>query len=453
MKRILIENGFILTVNDDDEIHEPGYILIEGDHITALGPGLPPGDLKSENIESIDATGMVVMPGMINGHVHLQQTLVRGLADDRGVLDWVFNIAFPIYFNMSEEDIYLAELVGIIENLRGGATAVTNNLTVRASSGAFDACFRAGKDSGIRYKLARGFNERNVPERITETGDEILEDMRRLYGRYHNQENGRLRLDFNPHTLSLVKPETLHRANELAHEWGIGIHLHTAESREEVAHWADETGQRQVEWLASEGLLGPHFQLAHSVQLDQNEINLVAESGACIVHNPVSNAFTGAGILPVLELLEAGATVALGTDGQAVANGREMLDVLAWTTNLQKAKSENTIGIRANQVLQMACRDGSKAFGQPDEIGSLEVGKKADVILISLEDSRLTLPTLNLPSLVVNFSRTGDVDTAIVNGKILLRNRQITFLDESELLKEFAMARKAVIQRAGILAH
>lgn len=180
MSTLLIENGILLTVNDTNDVFEPGYVYLEDDRISALGAGYAPISIKEKSTETIDANGFVVMPGLINGHVHLQQTLVRGMSDDQGVVPWVENIAFPVYMTMTLKEIYTAELMGIIENLRGGATAVTNNLTVRANEGAFDACLKAGKDSGIRYKLARGFNERNVPEPLIESQEDILEDMRRL---------------------------------------------------------------------------------------------------------------------------------------------------------------------------------------------------------------------------------------------------------------------------------
>ncbi len=453
MSSILIHNCSVITVNSKNDVFESGYILTDNDRIKVVNEGKPSPEIIRSATEMIDANGRVAIPGLINAHVHLQQTLVRGMSDDGGVMPWVFNIAFPVYMKMTAEEIYLAELIGIIENLRGGATAVTNNLTVRPSPDAFDACLKAGKDSGIRYKLARGFNERGVPEQLCETGDEILADMERLTKTYHNSENGRLRVDFNPHTLALVTRETLLRANELAQKWGNGIHLHTAESMPEVQDWVKETGKRHVEWLYDLGILGPHFQLAHSIHIDDHEIELVARSEACIVHNPVSNCFTGGGIAPILKLHKAGAAVAIGTDGQAVANGREMLDMLTWTVNLQKAANQDMVGLRADEVLRMACHNGAKAFGLPSEIGSLEVGRKADLILIDLSKSRLSKPVKNLPSMIINFARAGDVDTAMVDGRILLRDGKVLFIDEESLLAEFRTARRAVLGRAGLLTH
>jgi 5-methylthioadenosine/S-adenosylhomocysteine deaminase len=450
MSEILIEGGMVLTTNDQNEIFQDGFVHIQDDRIAAIGEGRPPAEFLESSVERIDANGFVVMPGTVNGHVHLQQTLVRGLSDDQGVVPWVRNIAFPVYKNMTEDEVYTAALMGMVENIRGGATAVTDNLTVRSAPGNFDASFRAARDSGIRYKLARGFNERNVDDAFRETSEEVINDMRRLYETWHGSENGRLRLDFNPHALRLVTADTLLKIHDLARDWGIGIHLHTSESEFELDEWIEETGQRQVDWLADLEILGPHFQLAHSVWLNDREVEIIADTGAVVVHNPVSNMFTGAGVCPITDLHANGATVALGTDGQAVANGMEMMDVLKWAVNLQKAHTTNPVGIKAGEIIKMACRGGAYAFGQPELIGSLEVGKKADLILVDLHASRLTPPIPSIPSLIVNFCQARDVDTVIIDGKILMRKKEILFLDENTLIEDFTKARKSVLSRAGI---
>lgn len=451
MPVLLVENGYLLTGNASGAEIPSGYLLIEDDLITCVSGGESPEEIRSRADEVIDATGQIVMPGLVNAHVHLQQSLVRGLADDREVWDWVSNVAFPIYSEMNNQEVYLATMVGIIENIRSGATAVTDNQTVRSSAGNFEAGFRAGKDSGIRYKLARGFNERGVPDQFIETWDEILADMTGLYENWHNQENGRLRLDFNPHTLYLITEETMLRVNQQALEWGIGVHLHTAESQDELDMFAKETGLRHVEWLADRELLGPHFQLAHSVWLTEDEIDSIAVSGAVPVHNPVCNMFCGSGVSPVPEMLIAGIPVAMGTDGQACNNGQEMMDTLKWTINVHKLNSRNANILSPDQVIQLATRNGAKAFGLPDQIGSLEGGKKADLIVIDLGDPRMTMPTLNLPSLLVNFAKKEDVVTTIVDGKILMKDREILFLDEEELIRDFKLARAGLLDRVGIL--
>ena len=450
MSCLLIENGYFLTGNTSGSGIPSGYIVIEDDLITYISEGKPSEQIRRQADVIIDSSGQIIMPGLINSHVHLQQSLVRGLADDREVWDWVQNVAFPIYSEMNPEEVYLATMVGMIENIRSGATATIDNQTVRSRLGNFGAAFKAAKDSGIRYKLARGFNERGVPEQFIETADGIIEDMTDLYESWHGKENGRLRLDFNPHTLYLVTEETMLRVNEKALEWEIGVHLHTAESQDEIDVFVKETGVPHVEWLADRELLGPHFQLAHAVWLTDLEIKKIAESGAVPVHNPVCNMFCGSGVSPVPQMLEAGIPVAMGTDGQACNNGQEMMDTLKWTVNVHKLNSRDANIITPEQVIQMATRNGAHAFGQPEELGSLEVGKKADLIIVDLNHPRMTMPTLNMPSLLVNFARAEDVVTTIVDGNILMQNREILVFDEMEVIREFSKARAGLLSRTGI---
>lgn len=450
MSKILIENGTLLTVDPDDGVIAEGFLFLEDDLIEAVGEGEAPNSYRQTADEIIDAAGQIVMPGLINAHVHLQQSLVRGLADDRAVWDWVQNVAFPIYSEMNPEEVYLATLMGMVENIRSGATTTTDNQTVRSKAGNFEAAFRAARDSGIRYKLARGFNERGVPDQFMETSDEIIEDMTGLFETWHGREDGRLRLDFNPHTLYLVTEETMLRVNEKALDWGIGIHLHTAESEDELNTFVQETGMRHVEWLADRELLGPHFQLAHSVWLNDNEIENIAESGAVPVHNPVCNMFCGSGVSPVPQMLSMGIPVALGTDGQACNNGQEMMDTLKWAINVHKLNSRDAMILSPDQVIRLATGNGAHAYGLADKTGSLEPGMKADLIIVDLGDSRMTVPTLNLPSLLVNFARAEDVVTTIVDGEILMRDKKMLCLDEDELVKEFKLARGGLLERVGI---
>lgn len=450
MSKILIENGTLLTVDPNDGVIAEGFLFLEDDLIEAVGEGEAPNSYRQTADEIIDAAGQIVMPGLINAHVHLQQSLVRGLADDRAVWDWVQNVAFPIYSEMNPEEVYLATLMGMVENIRSGATTTTDNQTVRSKAGNFEAAFRAARDSGIRYKLARGFNERGVPDQFMETSDEIIEDMTGLFETWHGREDGRLRLDFNPHTLYLVTEETMLRVNEKALDWGIGIHLHTAESEDELNTFVQETGMRHVEWLADRELLGPHFQLAHSVWLNDNEIENIAESGAVPVHNPVCNMFCGSGVSPVPQMLSMGIPVALGTDGQACNNGQEMMDTLKWAINVHKLNSRDAMILSPDQVIRLATSNGAHAYGLADKTGSLEPGMKADLIIVDLGDSRMTVPTLNLPSLLVNFARAEDVVTTIVDGEILMRDKKMLCLDEDELVKEFKLARGGLLERVGI---
>lgn len=449
MPGLLVENGYLLTGNASDADIPMGYILIEDDLITCVSGGKTPDMIRRQASEIIDASGQIVMPGLVNAHVHLFQTLIRGLSDDRALIPWLEQVAFPIYENMSPEDIFLAVQMGIIENIRGGSTAVTDDFTVLQPREGFEAVFRAAKESGIRYKMARGYSDTGYPDALMETGEQIIASTLELNDDWCKDEP-MLSIDFSPNVVWSTTGETLEKIVHAARDHDLGIHIHTAEAEEENELCLKRNGMRQIPWLDKMGALGPKTQLAHGIWITEDEMELIAASGAVVVHNPVSNMFIGTGICPVDKLNKAGVKVALGTDGQAVNNGQEMLDVLKWAANLQKAHTLNPEVLPPKQVLRMACQNSAYSFGQTDLIGSLEPGKKGDLIIVDLSESRLTLPSMNMSSLLVNFARSEDVVTTIVDGKILMLDRNILLLDEKEIKREFASARSALLERVGI---
>ena len=449
MPGTLIENGVVLTVNSSDDVHLEGYLLIEDDCITAVAAGSAPQEIRDQADEIIDAAGQIVMPGLVNAHVHLFQTLIRGLSDNRPLIPWLEQVAFPVYERMQPEDIWLAVQMGIAENIRGGATAVIDDFTVRQSPETFDIIFEVMDAIGVRYKMARGYSDTGYPKALMETGDEIIASTQHLFETWC-KDNDLLSIDFSPNVVWSTTPETLARIAEMSNELGIGIHIHTAEDAHENTMCLESNGMRQVPWLYQIGALGPKTQLAHGIWINAEEINLIAETGTSVVHNPVSNMFIASGVCPVSKVLSAGVPVALGSDGQAVNCGQEMLDVLKWAATLQKVNALDASLLPPEQVIRMACRNGAYAFGQPDQIGSLEPGKKADVILVDMASSRLTTPSLSVPSLLVNFGRASDVSTTIVDGVVLMRDKEILVLDEDQLVKEFRAARANLLHRTGI---
>jgi 5-methylthioadenosine/S-adenosylhomocysteine deaminase len=389
------------------------------------------------------------MPGLVNSHVHLFQTLIRGLSDNRPLIPWLEEVAFPVYEKMEDEQIWLAVQMGIAENIRGGATAVIDNITIPLKPEMYEVVFRVVKAIGLRYKMARGYSDTGYPEALMEAGDDVIDNTRHLHETWCRGDD-MLAIDFSPNVVWSTTEETLTKVSQLAQEWGIGIHIHTAEDDKENTLCVESNGLRQIPWLQEMGVLGSKTQLAHGIWISDEEIESIAESGTSVVHNPVSNMFIGTGICPVEKMLQAGVPVALGSDGQAVNNGQEMLDVLKWAANLQKVHTLDATVLPPEQIIRMACRNGAYAFGQPDQIGSLEPGQKADVILVDLDKSRMTLPTLSMPSLLVNFGQSADVNTTIVNGKVLMRDKEILVLDEKYLVSEFRQARTKLLKRSGI---
>lgn len=450
MANTLIENGTLLPLNGR-ELLAPGYLLIEGDRIAAVGSGPAPAGLRERADRVIDASRMVVMPGMINSHDHLFQTFVRGLSDNRPLMDWLRDIVWPITAAMTARDTYLAAMMGLVELLHGGATAVIDHQYLHTDPGNDDAVCRAASELGIRLRLARGWTDTNAPDSLRDNTEHILAETVRAHNTWHGAANGRIAVEFAPGVPWGCTEETMRCSYELAKQWDGGVHIHVAETRVELEMDRQTKGMGHIEWMHSLGQLSPATQLVHSVWLSDREIDLIAESGAVVVHCPASNMYLGSGICQVKRLRERGVPVALGLDG-ACNNGLGMIDLLKWAANLQQVAHLDAPALQATDVLEMACGGGAAAFGRPADLGSLEPGKKADMVLVNRDSTRLSLATpQSLPVALVYTASSADVDTVIVDGEILLQGGKVLGIDEAALVAEARAAWEAVVERAGVL--
>lgn len=449
MSVILIENGTVVTLNEAGDLFNPGYLLIRGTEIATVGAGTPPVALRAEADTVMDATHMAVIPGLVNAHTHLFQTFIRGLADDKPLLEWLRAAIWPVAQALTPEEAYLAALVGLVENLRGGATAVIDHQYIHTDPHNDDGVCRAAVETGIRLLLARGWADTNYHPAFMESPERIIAETTRLYQTWHGAAGGRIRVEFGPLIPWGCSDETLRRTVALARTWGVGTHIHVAETRTEVEMNLAQRGNRHVEWLAALDALGPDVQLVHSVWLDDHELDLVAGQGAIVVHCPVSNMYLASGAARIAEMRRRGITVALATDGPGSNNAQDMLEVLKTTALLQKLATLDAMALLPEQVLWMACRGGAAAFGRPAAIGSLAVGKQADVVLVDL-DTPLAMPVHRVPSALVYNVSAGAVDTVIVAGQVLLRHKQVLILDEKALLAEARAACARLFARAGV---
>ncbi len=448
MSSILIENGSIVTVNDAQDVHHRGYVLIENDRITAVGAGDAPARYRQADTV-IDAALMAVMPGMVNAHTHLFQTFLRGLADDKPLLDWLKTAIWPVAQVMTEEDAYIAALLGFVENIRGGATAVIDHQYIHTEASNDDGVCQAAVETGMRFMLARGWADTNYHPSLQETPERILAETERLYAKWHNSHTGRIQVEFGPLIPWGCTDETMRATHKLSQSWGTGTHIHVAEAQEEIRINLETRGNRHIEWLAELGILGPDVQLVHSVWLADNEIDLIAEHGGVIVHCPVSNMYLASGVARIPEMHRRGIPIALASDGPGSNNNQDMLEVLKTTALLHKVHNLNAMALLPEDVLWMACRGGAAAFGLPDLIGSLEPGKKADLILVDL-NTPLAMPVHRVPSALVYNLTARDVDTVVVDGKVLMRNKEIIVLDEKALLARARQTCADLFNRAGV---
>ena len=451
MSSILIENGAIVTIDNDQRLIAPGYLLIEDDIITALGPGKPPASMQKADI-IIDASLMAVMPGMINAHTHLFQSFIRGLADDKPLLEWLKTAIWPVAQALTEEDAFIAAQIGLIENIRSGATTIIDHQYIHTEPGNDDGVCRAAEEIGVRFMLARGWADQDYHPAFMETPDQIIRETTRLRETWQGAGDGRIQVEFAPLIPWGCSDATMLRTHEISQQWGTGTHIHVAETKTEVEMNLQARGNRHIEWLDELGLLGPGYQLVHSVWLSDHELDLIANSGAVVVHCPVSNMYLASGVARVPEMRSREITVALATDGPGSNNNQDMMETLKVTALLHKVATLDAMALLPEDVLWMACRGGAAAYGQPEQIGSLEIGKKADVVLIDL-DTPLAMPVHRVPSALVYNLGARDVDTVIVNGQILMKNKEITILDEKKLLARGRQACANLFQRAGVTVN
>ncbi len=449
MATTLIENGTILTVDDFNTVHKSGYVLVEDDHIVKVGEGDADERTRDEASKIIDASLMAVMPGMINAHTHLFQSFLRGLADDKPLLKWLETAIWPVAKSMDSGNAGMAARLGILENIRGGATSVIDHQYIHTEPGVDDAVFSAAEDLGIRFRHAYGWADMNYHPTLQLTGDYIISELERLYHGWHGKANGRLTFEPAPLIPWGCSDETMLKTWELVKAWKVGNHIHVAETREEIEMNLKDRGNRHIEWLDSLGVLGPEMQLVHSVWLEDNELELVKKSGATVVHCPVSNMYLASGAARIPEMKDLGIHIALATDGPGSNNNQDMMETLKTTALLAKLSTLNAMALLPKDVIRFACRGGSHAFGQPQAIGSLEVGKKADIVLIDL-DSPFAMPVHHADSAIVYNLGSASVDTVMVDGRILLEKKEFTDIDEEKLLSDARQSCSELFRRAGV---
>ncbi len=450
---LLVHGGAVVTVDDNGTIFDPGWVFTRGNRIVEVGPGAPPQARHRQASEVIDAAGAAVMPGMTNAHTHLFQSFFRGLADDKTLLDWLRDCIWPAAVHIDRTTVYLAAMVGLIENLRSGATAVVDHQYVHVNDSVDDslddAVCRAADDLGVRFLLAHGWADRNYHPTLMKTPADTIERARAMRARWDGRDDDRMRVELAPLIPWGCSDEAMRATLAEARSWGRGIHIHCAETSVEVEMSLDERGLRHVGWLKSLGALGPDVQLAHSVWLDDNELDLIAESGSVVVHCPVSNMYLASGVARVVNMRRRGITVALASDGPGSNNRQDMFEVLKAAVLLQKVHRLEAVALQPEEVLIMACRGGAAAFGMPDAFGAVAPGQRADLVVVSLR-SPFVMPVHRVPSALVYNATPRDVRDVIVDGRVRIRGGELLDIDEQAVLTAAEAAAGRLFRRAGI---
>lgn len=419
MGKILIQNGVVLTMASEEPKPATIDILIEGERIVQIG-NIP----HIDDATVINAAGKVVMPGLINCHNHAYMALLRGYCDDLRLFEWLSEKMWPAEGRMNGEDIYWGTMLSAAEMIKSGTT------TFADMSFFMDEVATAVKDSGIRASLCQGllFHDNDAKRRIDSTY--------KVFANWRSQANGRITTMVGPHAPTTCPPEGIKIAIELARELGSAIHIHLAETTEEVQQIASQYSKSPTRYLADLGLFdGLHVLLAHAVHLSEDDIGILREVKGGISHNPVSNQKLGCGTAPVVELIRQGINVGLGTDGAASTITLDMFEEIKAAAWLQKNQHFDPTAINAYQVLRMATINGAKVLGLDSEIGTVEVGKKADLILVDVEKPHL-YPHNDICAVLAYSANGADVETTIIDGKVVMQNRRLLTINENEVLRQ-----------------
>ncbi|WP_340016876.1 amidohydrolase [Paenibacillus sp. FSL K6-1318] len=426
---ILIQQATILTMKDADAPFM-GDIRVDGDRITQIADHI----LPQPQDEIIDGRNKVAMPGLINGHQHTPMSLLRGFSDDLKLMDWLERKMLPAEARMNPEDIYWGAKLSIAEMIRSGTTAFADMYIH------MDEIAEAVKQTGMRASLTRGmvFLEDDGGRRLQEAID--------LVERWSGAAEGRITTMYGPHSPYTCPVEPLREVIAMAVAEDIPLHIHLAETKEEVMKVRERYGMTPTEYLEEAGMFEQaHVLLAHGVHLNRRDIGRLKGMRGGVAHNPVSNLKLGCGIAPITEMLAQGINVGMGTDGAGSATTVDMFEEIKAATWLQKLDYGDPTRLPAKDVLHMATRGSANLLGLQHEVGMLEVGCKADLILIDLAKPHLQ-PVHEVESLLAYSVNGADVDTTIVNGQILMRGRKLLTINEEELYREVKVRAKRIVE-------
>ena len=451
LPRILVDNGLVLTMDAERRIIPAGRVLIEGRDIVAVGPA---DAIPAEGADLVlDATGRLVMPGLVNAHTHLCMTFGRTLGPERRLMDWL-DLLMPFMAAMDSDALYLAELLGCVENLKNGNTTLVENIFMPPAGPAGPdpeaAAFRAMRDSGVRGTVARGTHARNALPAFCESADEQAERVRRLAGSWNGAEGGRLALSIGRILPWVMDAEEFRATRALATECGLPLHMHVAENADFHRLVAQHVGRpiRNVEFLDEVGCLGPDVQAVACADLSRREIELLAETGTNVVFDPPTRLFWGTGFAPIRDFLDSGLTCGLASNGCAANCGQDIFESMKYACATAKTSARDPRALTASRALAMATHEGARAIGRPD-IGVLEPGRRADLITVEMRQPHLT-PLLDPEKALVYAARAGDVRDAIVDGRLVMREREVLTVDEAALLVEAEAAARRCAARAGL---
>ncbi len=398
---------------------DPARRIVDADVLVRDGRIAKVGRMggRADGQAVIDCKGLVLLPGLIQAHIHLCQTLFRGLADDLALEAWLAKRIWPLEAAHTEESVYWSAMLGAAELLLGGTTAILDMETVRHTGAAFEAL----ESIGLRATAGKCLMDApSNPKSLCETTERALQESADLCAKWHGAADGRLRYCFAPRFAPSCTGPLLRAVSDLAARTGAVIHTHAAETPLELQIVKRETGSDELAYLDSVGISGPRSALAHCVWVDEEGIARLARQKTNVVHCPSSNLKLGSGVAPIPEMLAAGCPVAIGADGAPCNNRLDAFTEMRLAALIQKPRL-GPESLPAAQVLELATLGGARALGLETEIGSIEVGKRADLIVLDLEGPHTQPDEADLISRIVYSARAADVRHVVVDGRVVVK--------------------------------
>ncbi|MGP0017599.1 MAG: amidohydrolase family protein [Candidatus Sulfotelmatobacter sp.] len=437
---LIVSGGIVVTMDGQRAILDDGSVAVKGDAIVGVGPR---AEIESRyaGAQVIDARGKLVLPGFINGHTHVPMTLFRGLHDDVTLQDWLYKYIFPAEAkNVNEEFVRWGTRLAAAEQIRAGVTTFADMYYFE------DAVAEETKAAGMRGVLGETFIDFPAPDNKSEA--EMLAYTEKFLQRW--QGDALIHAAPAPHSIYTCSKKTIQDAAALAAKYHAPLLMHVSEMKKEWDDSEKANGMSPVQYLEKLGVLGPELVAAHCIFVDEADRKLLAERGVGCVHNPSSNMMIASGVSPVPEMRAAGIAVGLGTDGPAGSNNDlDLMEEIDLAAKLAKITKMNPLALNAKAVVEMATIDGARALHMEKEIGSLEAGKKADLILISLDEPN-AVPMYDVYAQIAYSLKGSDVETVVIGGRVVMRGRKLLTIDEPAVLEKAREYGKSVKASLGM---
>jgi len=425
---LVVVGGVVLTADGDWNIYDPGAVAVDGGDIVGVGPR-EEVEGAYHGQERIEASGRLVMPGLLNAHTHAPMTLFRGIADDLPLETWLYKYIWPAEAKWVDPDfVRLGTQLAAAEMIRSGTVLFCDMYFFQ------DEVAQVCREAGLRVVIGEGLVDFPNPDyRTPEEGLERNEYLLRKW-----EDDSLVVPSIQPHSPYICSSDLMRKGKALADKYGAPYLLHVSETQSEVQESIEKYGRTPVGRLADLGVLGPTTVAIHAVHLTDEDIELLAQYGAGVVHCPESQLKLASGFTPVPRLLEARVKVGLGTDGAASNNDLDMFGEMGTAARVHKVMAGDPTVVHARQALSMATVEAARVLGLEDRLGSLEVGKRADIIVLDLDVPHM-VPVYDITSHLVYAAHSSDVRTVIIDGRVVMRDRELLTLDEDEI---FARARE-----------